>query len=85
MSILLRDLQGSTDECIVMCKGADTTMLPLCTVHSNASELEAVNQSLLDLSNMGLRTLIVAHKKISFDAAQQWCSVESRIIDSRTP
>ena len=73
MSILLRDTQGPSDEYLVMCKGADNIMLPLCTsVMNDPHQLEEINHSLTELSNLGLRTLIVAQKKLTEAEAQQW-------------
>lgn len=73
MSILLRDTQGPPDEYLVLCKGADNIMLPLCSsVMNDPHQHEEINQSLLELSNFGLRTLIVAQKKLTEAEAQRW-------------
>lgn len=68
MSVLIRD--NATQEHFVMCKGADNIMLPLCTL--TADEERSLNKSLLDLANFGLRTLVIASKKIDAAAAQKW-------------
>jgi len=73
MSILVRDTQGPSDEYLVLCKGADNIMLPLCSsVVNDPHQLEEINQSLMDLANLGLRTLIVAQKKLTEAEAQKW-------------
>lgn len=68
MSILVKDHR--TEEYIVMCKGADNIMLPLCKVNSEMRR--GLDKSLSDLAVLGLRTLCIAHKKISARAAEDW-------------
>lgn len=68
MSVLLRD--NSTNRFFAMCKGADNIMIPLCSLAN--SEVNNINRSLLDLANMGLRTLIIAMKELNADEATSW-------------
>jgi phospholipid-translocating P-type ATPase (flippase) len=70
MSILVRNTE--TNEYLVLCKGADNIMLPLCDLQ--ADEERSLNKSLLDLANFGLRTLVIAMKKLSASEAQSWLS-----------
>ena len=68
MSVLLRE--AKTGKYFLMCKGADNIMYPLCDI--SPAEQGVVDSNLLDLANMGLRTLIVAHKELSSAEAQAW-------------
>jgi len=70
MSLLLKDT--TSQQHYLMCKGADNIMLPLCTV--DEAEKKSINTSLLDMSNLGLRTLIIAHKEITQAEAAAWLS-----------
>eukprot|EP00930_Biecheleria_cincta_P034565 TRINITY_DN23879_c0_g1_i1.p1 TRINITY_DN23879_c0_g1~~TRINITY_DN23879_c0_g1_i1.p1 ORF type:complete len:1156 (+),score=201.51 TRINITY_DN23879_c0_g1_i1:37-3504(+) len=64
MSILTRH-EG---EYWVMCKGADNIMGPLCDRPLNG----AMSESLSSYSKLGLRTLVIARKKISNEFATEW-------------
>jgi phospholipid-translocating P-type ATPase (flippase) len=68
MSIIVRET--SSNEYFLMCKGADSTMLPLCTLDAHPRKI--IDKNLLDLACMGLRTLCIAHKKLDADIAQAW-------------
>lgn len=68
MSVLIRDKE--TGQYTVMCKGADSIMMPLCTLTND--DKNSINKSLLDLANMGLRTLVIASKPLEANAAQAW-------------
>lgn len=68
MSILLKHKESG--EYYLMCKGADSTMLDLCTM--SETDRRSVDKSLLDLACFGLRTLCIAHKKLSAEAALSW-------------
>lgn len=68
MSILLRD--KSSNQYYLICKGADSTMLNICTI--NAAARESVNKSLLDLACFGLRTLCIAQKKLTDEEVETW-------------
>ena len=68
MSILIRDHE--TQEYVLMCKGADNIMLPLCQMSSD--KRSDVEKSLLDLACLGLRTLCVARLPLSDKHAQDW-------------
>jgi phospholipid-translocating P-type ATPase (flippase) len=68
MSVLLREV--ATDKYFVMCKGADNIMYPLCTM--SLAGRNRVDANLLDLANMGLRTLIVAHRELTKEEAMEW-------------
>lgn len=68
MSVLLRDKDSG--EYYLMCKGADSTMLDLCTM--DEKERRSIDKSLLDLACFGLRTLCIAHKRLTEEVALQW-------------
>lgn len=68
MSLLVKDVL--TFQYFVMCKGADNIMLPLCLIGD--ADLSAINQSLLDLANQGLRTLVIAQKELEEREALAW-------------
>lgn len=68
MSILVRN--QSTNEYLVLCKGADNIMLPLCDIDTHTKK--SVEKSLLDLASFGLRTLCIAQKKLTAQAATEW-------------
>ena len=68
MSILLKD--KASGEYYLMCKGADSTMLDLCSM--DEASRKSVDKSLLDLACFGLRTLCIAHKRLTSQAAQSW-------------
>lgn len=68
MSILLRDTVSK--EYFLMCKGADNIMMPLCAM--DQTERQGLETSLLDLANLGLRTLCIAHKRLSEKEATDW-------------
>jgi phospholipid-transporting ATPase len=70
MSILVRDAEAG--EHLLFCKGADNIMMPLCNM--TQAQVQAADKSLLDLANLGLRTLCIAQKKLSSDAAWAWMS-----------
>jgi phospholipid-translocating P-type ATPase (flippase) len=68
MSVLIRE--PSTNKYFVMCKGADNMMMPLCRLSNE--QKNQLNQSLDDLATYGLRTLVIASKEISQEAATKW-------------
>ncbi len=70
MSVLIRD--NKEDKYYVMCKGADNIMMPLCKLTNE--EKTSINKSLLELANLGLRTLIIASKELTIDEANNWLS-----------
>jgi phospholipid-translocating P-type ATPase (flippase) len=70
MSVLLRETR--TDKYFVVCKGADNIMYPLCNM--SIADRNRVDSNLLDLANMGLRTLIVAQKEMDKEEAMLWLS-----------
>ena len=53
-----------------MCKGADSTMLDLCDFSD--SDRRSTDKALYDLACMGLRTLVIAHRKLDPDTAINW-------------
>ncbi|RYH31746.1 phospholipid-transporting ATPase [archaeon] len=67
MSVLIRD---SSNKYYVMCKGADNIMMPLCNL--SEQEMGSINESLLAMANLGLRTLIIASKALTAEAANAW-------------
>ena len=70
MSILVRDPRSGDN--YLYCKGADSVMLGLCKL--SGRQLEEVDKSLLDLACLGLRTLVVAMKKVTASQANTWAS-----------
>ena len=80
MSVLV---QGShSKKYLLLCKGADSTMLSLCNIP--AQELEVVEKSLYDLSCFGLRTLCIAHKPIPSSEAEDWLKRHKQATSSLT-
>jgi phospholipid-translocating P-type ATPase (flippase) len=70
MSILIKD--STTGQYVLMCKGADNVMLPLCNMpREKKGEVE---KSLLDLACLGLRTLVIARKVLSEQEAIAWAA-----------
>ena len=68
MSILIRE--KASGEYYIMCKGADSTMLDLCDFSD--SDRRSTDKALYDLACMGLRTLVIAHRKLDPDTAINW-------------
>ncbi len=68
MSVLIKDTVDN--KFFVMCKGADNIMMPLCKLSNE--EKASINKSLLELANLGLRTLIIASKQLSAEEANRW-------------
>lgn len=68
MSILVRDFESG--EYILYCKGADNIMMPLCSMSN--SDIARADKALMDLANLGLRTLCVAQKKMNAESANAW-------------
>jgi len=68
MSILVQS--QSTGEYLLLCKGADSTMMDLCTM--SPTERKASDKSLMDLACLGLRTLCISQKKLEPQVAQMW-------------
>ena len=69
MSVLLRDQE--TGQHLLVCKGADNIMMPLCR-EASAEEAARVDRSLLRLSNLGLRTLVTAQRELNEEEARAW-------------
>jgi len=68
MSVLLKETV--TGEYYVLCKGADSTTLPLCIIENNT--LKLIDKSLSDLACFGLRTLCIAQKRLNKADALKW-------------
>ncbi len=68
MSILVKDKE--TEKYFVMCKGADNIMIPLCKL--TQLEVAGLDKSLSSLSQLGLRTLVVAQKELTTMQAWEW-------------
>jgi phospholipid-transporting ATPase len=68
MSVLLKDPQ--TGLFVLMCKGADNMMLPLCQL--SASARSEIDKALLDYSCLGLRTLCVSRRVLDPLVAEEW-------------
>ena len=70
MSILIKD--STTGQYVLMCKGADNIMIPLCRMpREKQGEVE---KSLLDLACLGLRTLVIARKVLTEEEALAWAA-----------
>ena len=80
MSILLKNVK--TSEYVLMCKGADNIMLPLCSIDD--TERRNIDKSLLDLACLGLRTLCVAQKALDESTALAWLSRYQEALSSLT-
>ena len=80
MSILLKNVK--TSEYVLMCKGADNIMLPLCSIDD--TERRNIDKSLLDLACLGLRTLCVAQKVLDESTALEWLSRYQEALSSLT-
>lgn len=63
-------LEKSNGEYLLVCKGADNIMIPLCAV--DAQQRKELDKDLLDLAVKGLRTLVIAQKKIDVGTAEKW-------------
>lgn len=71
MSMVLRDPSGDV---LVICKGADTVMLPLLAPPDDPSDAgHAALQEHIDVfAKEGLRTLVFAQKRLSADEYTEW-------------
>jgi magnesium-transporting ATPase (P-type) len=67
MSVVVRNPDGKI---LVMCKGADSIILPL--LHKESKNVEKTIKTLEAFSKEGLRTLLIAEKEISEDQYNQW-------------
>ena len=67
MSVILKNNKG---EYFMMCKGADNIMIPLCQHKEGAQAV--IEKQLLDLANMGLRTLCIGQKVLEPSVAEKW-------------
>jgi phospholipid-translocating P-type ATPase (flippase) len=73
MSVLLRD--SASGQYMIVCKGADNIMLPLCAATTTALSKAGrarVEGALLQLANLGLRTLVVGQRYLDHAEAQDW-------------
>ena len=67
MSVIVRNPEGHI---LVMCKGADSIILPL--LHKESQNVEKTVKMLEGYSKEGLRTLLIAEKEISEDVYNMW-------------
>ena len=67
MSVIVRNPDGRI---LVMCKGADSIILPL--LHKDSQNVDKTIHSLEIFSKEGLRTLLVAEKEISEFEYNAW-------------
>ena len=67
MTVIVRNPEGRI---LVMCKGADSIILPL--LHKEAQNVEKTVKMLEGYSKEGLRTLLIAEKEISEDDYNMW-------------
>ena len=68
MSVLLRE--HSSGLFILMCKGADNMMLPLCDLEPE--KRAEIDKALLDYSCLGLRTLCVSRRIMDPEVVEKW-------------
>ena len=68
MSVLM--LQPETGEYLLFCKGADAAMLPLLTL--TRPERKQTERTLRRYATRGLRTLVVAQRKLTAHEAHAW-------------
>ena len=71
MSVLMK---SSTGEYFLICKGADNIMLPLTKLNQNEEKKRQVAERLHEMAVDGLRTLVIAQKKLTESQAMQWLS-----------
>jgi magnesium-transporting ATPase (P-type) len=69
MTVIVRSQQDSTIR--VMCKGADSIVLPLLKGGQNAL-IQKTQDFLDDFSKEGLRTLVLAEKVITDEEYHSW-------------
>lgn len=69
MSIIIQN--ELTKEIILYSKGADSIMLPLLKA-KNSQTVNETKDYLTEYANIGLRTLILGKRKISFDEYKIW-------------
>lgn len=69
MSIIIQN--ELTKEIILYSKGADSTMIPLLKSKKSQS-LNETKDYLTEYANIGLRTLILCKRKISFEEYKIW-------------
>ena len=67
MSVIVRTPEGTI---IVMCKGADSIILPL--LHKDSKNVETTIKMLEKFSKDGLRTLLIAEKEITDEQYNAW-------------
>jgi magnesium-transporting ATPase (P-type) len=80
MSVLLRT--HKTGEYLLVCKGADNIMAPLC--NTDKSTTEWLEKTLVDLACLGLRTLVISQKKLSIAQAEAWIQQYNDAASSMT-
>ena len=69
MTIVVRDPDGSI---VAYSKGADSIMQPLLSEASTARDWEAMDKHLHEFARDGLRTLVLAKRKLSEEWYEQW-------------
>lgn len=67
MSVLVQYPSG---DIYLFCKGADSTIIPLLS--QNTEHIQRTEQSLIKYASEGLRTLVIANRKISQSEYDQW-------------
>jgi len=77
MSVILKNDKG---EYFMMCKGADNIMIPLCK-HKDG-EQAVIEAQLLDLANLGLRTLCIGQKQLDASVAEKWLADHAKAAAS---
>lgn len=67
MSLLVRFTVENNSQILLLCKGADSIVLPRCLFNSPKLQEErtVIMKDLLDFAKEGLRTLVVGQKTVS--------------------
>ena len=79
MSVLMQSQE--TGEYFLFCKGADTNMLPVLLLES-AAERAKLEHNLMRYAVQGLRTLVIAQKKLSAGEATAWLATHAAATTS---
>jgi phospholipid-transporting ATPase len=74
MSVLLKRQDRDIDhnQYVLMCKGADITILPLCKGNISNDKLDNLELSIAKLSKQGLRILCLAKRELNEVQAKNW-------------
>ena len=82
MSVIVKSLQDDTIR--VMCKGADSIIIPRIKQSQGQSYIEKTKEYLDSFSREGLRTLVIAEKIITEGFYHQWSKKYQHALISTT-